>query len=469
MYFFQLAGSNFRFVLLGNMAARAKNNVDDKYVSKLLRAHGVTDDEAKFSVSDLDVVAENYGEFLQELVTHCQRPTKLVFQGALKLAFQGINPQKAELMAQRLSACCSYCRSKASHSTSGVKLNTVVRSIGLLLLGKTDSLSGVQLGAGRLGASLMQTARKLHRSKCDEVAPSPKRAKSSLSIGSSRDKSSQECFDSIDELKNLYGLKSESLVTVRKAAMIEQGPIDLDPSSEDEIAFVTATATTKLSFQILTDHSSGRLYKMNSVTGERVFATMAKGPAGFQKATFADDPAVELDTEIPNLLLDAQPKKTMKKPAAAPQKKTPLKELEAEVEKEAKLEKIPPVEEEESPDEEDEEEEEEEEEAEADDVSVASTRGYDEQGIDRSSVPKFESAKMKKPVKSDGSGQSYITGPAKGSGSEKAVLIVAVTATMASRKGLNHKDVIDKIFDKLKAKVTFDKAHALKIRSELLS
>ena len=39
------------------MAVRAKNPVDDKFVRRLLKAHGVTNDETKFSVSDLDVVA----------------------------------------------------------------------------------------------------------------------------------------------------------------------------------------------------------------------------------------------------------------------------------------------------------------------------------------------------------------------------------------------------------------------------
>ena len=321
------------------MAVRAKNSVDEKFVCRLLKAHNVTDDETKFSVSDLDVVAENYADFLKELATNCPRPTKLLLKGGLKLAFQGINPQKAELMAGRLSACCSYCRGKAFHSTSGVKLNAEVRAIGLLLMGKTDSCPGVQLGAGRLGRSLMTTARKLQRSKSDESAHSPKRARSSVSLSSPKrarsslaSSSSQRPHDSIDELRALYGLKSESSLSVKKAAMVQEGVIDLDDSEDD-----TAPVTAAPSFKVMTDYSSGKVYKMHP-TGQRTYAVMKKGPGGFQIAVFSDPPC-ELETEVPNLLLEAQPQKIMKRPAAAPsKKKTPLAKLEEEVEEDAPVE-----------------------------------------------------------------------------------------------------------------------------------
>ena len=74
---------------------------------------------------------------------------------------------------------------------------------------------------------------------------------------------------------------------------------------------------------------------------------------------------------------------------------------------------------------------------------------------------------MKKPVKSVASKQSYITGPVLGS--KKAVLIVAVSESMASKQNKDHKDVIDEIYAQLLAKGTFDKAHALQIRSQILS
>ena len=234
--------------------------------------------------------------------------------------------------------------------------------------------------------------------------------------------------------------------------------------SEDDKGSVTAAP----SFKVMTDHSSGTVYKMNPTNGERVYATRKKGPAGFRVAVFDD--LVELENEIPHLLLEAEPKANvvMKRPAAAPKKKTPLRKLEEEVAEAAKNEEATPVEEEaEAPAEEDKGEEEED--TDADDDSVCPpTVQYDEQGIDRSNVPKFEAAKMKR-VKSDASEQSYITAPLYNSSDSKPVLIVSVSAVMAARSNKNHKDVIDNIYNQLKGKLVFDKAQALQLRSQFLS
>ena len=315
------------------MTSRARNDIDPGHVCRLFRANAVTDEESMFLVADLDAVAENFLEFLKDVANCCSRPTKLLVKSAAKPAFQNISESKADLMGQRLSACCSYCRSKVSHATSGVKLNPAVRAIGVLLVGKGTSCGGVQLGAGPLGRSLIQSSRKLQKRKSEEEAPVLRRVRSSPS--------SAPTSESLDELRQMYGLKPESSRPVKFASGFPPNTI-VELDSDDDVQ-VRAEADDSESFKVLTDYACGKLYRFNVKTGGRVHANMKRGASGFQLAAFADEKK-ELLTEIPNLFLDVKTSVVMKRPAAA-LKKTPLRRLEEERLEEEQAVKQSPVEE----------------------------------------------------------------------------------------------------------------------------
>ena len=111
------------------MPPRASQTVTDGELEELLKEHlseGISDE--KYLSADLEAVCKTYGPFLMAVATRTPRLNKRAVEKAARAVFES-SVAECKMFAQQMEACISYCRSKGSQSTTGKKLNLVVKRI----------------------------------------------------------------------------------------------------------------------------------------------------------------------------------------------------------------------------------------------------------------------------------------------------------------------------------------------------
>ena len=453
--------------------SRAKNTATAQDVARLLRADGTTLVSSKFLHADIEVVVSHYEHFMVQYLKFTPRPVESQLKAAaLEVYGETADAGEITLFAQRLQAAFSYCKQKAGQMVSGKKLNASVYAVATAFDAwkhKTGSVSATPSKASTgasssKGASLSDLEAKLPvRSPSPRRPADKKRMPSVFSPSPGFAQSPDRVKRLRTALEDVFGsLPSGSDAVIDLCGpMSSKGPISIEDSPP---------AVVKHKGKEYLDSCKLCLVRLLP-NGQVIEAVMKPGPKGFALAFFPDDNGMGIETELPNLMLAAKGQAVMKKPAGRGAKSSSSSRVENESGEAVAAESVPGSPElvtfsGEASETNDEEDAEEEDATEDEEVEVPPV----EEALAQPPPPAQEAAE---PVNPEGffkgknlivvfaALQSYIqeklpTG--------KKRLVVAVAMTQSE----NHRAIIKSIFETLKEKSLFDKASALRLRSEAL-
>lgn len=285
-------------------SGRPRNEVGLSEYSKILRGAVRRWSIEDFMVAGHDAIANNYDEFLCDLLKATPRPTKKLMSQAARDVFAA-SQEEARLWADRMAACIHHIRNKKRSITSGKKTGSAVLRI------------AAALGAHPQNGSLFKgTARalKVRRSEASSCAGSeePKAEEAPLPVLPRKRRTSGS---SRADIFAAYGLQPTVDDSV---ASIGSSPVDLVSSDEEVPATKSGTPTAESAAKVVPSAAwvdSTKPALVRFVGGIREEARMEPGDSGFALAHFPQGPPIQ--TEIPNLLLGARAT-VRKRPAGAP-------------------------------------------------------------------------------------------------------------------------------------------------------
>lgn len=311
---------------------RIKNTATVVETSRVLRGAVPSIVDRKYLEVDLDLVCQHYEALMSDLFRLTERPNPALLKAAALEAY-GHNSSVMEIncFADRIAAAISYVRLKSKSIQTGKKLEPAVVRLCLLLPGVTlepDAVAASKkteqtpANMPEMSAAWWADVQR-HKEACAKKelsTPPAKRAKTSSLLDVSP-----------GTVRQLYGLPRLSVSSSSKAVTLDEEAIEILTSQEDEVAPKVSLSTSSSSRepppQIVTyiDSSLNALVRLLP-HGQRQIAKMVAGPGNFAIAKFdnADGTVDEVDTELPNLLLNvkvSEPKKkgkakaVMKKPA----------------------------------------------------------------------------------------------------------------------------------------------------------
>jgi len=457
--------------------SRAKNTATVQDVARLLRAEGTTLETSKFLHADIEVVVSNYERFMVQYLKFTPRPVESVLKAAAADVYETADPGEVLLFAQRLQAAFAYCKQKAGQMSSGKKLHASVFKVCQGFEAWKPKVSGV---AARVPAKFPEGGSSSSSSKGPSNpdlehpvrSPSPRRVTDKRRMRAVISPSLAPA--SPDRVKRLRTVLEGAFGRMPSSS---GSAIDLDSpvSSKGLICIEDSPAASAEQGKGIEYLDSCKLCLVRLLpSGQLLEAAMKPGPQGFALAFFPDDNGKAIETELPNLMLTAKAQTVMKKPAGRGGKSSNISSAEVESGEAVAAESMPG-----SPElvslgaeackleTNDEEDAEEEEATEDEEVEVPPAQ---EALVQPPPDPKEQA----EPVNTEGlfkgsslvviyaTMQSYIqeklpTG--------KKRLVVAVAKSQSE----NHQAVIKTILEILKEKPLFDKALALRLRSEALS
>ena len=285
---------------------------------------------------DIEKVVECYGKFLESLIKVCPYPTIKMLQAAAIQAWE-TDVESAHAFATRMLRAIVHCRMKAKSMSSGQKLHSGVKSLAALLKKRSRSF-----GRG--------SRRKLKKRKSDESQASPKKPRGQPKQPSSSSSASL----SKEDILALYGLGHTAAHLPIADDLVEvfstQRTLESPSSSDAELVASAARNADLRQESIAADAtrkswlcSADMCQKRMAADGTVEKAVMSKGPRGFALATFHGEGALE--TELPNLMLEAKAKApaVMKKPAARKKPAAPQQDRDEDRQRAAESDRASPV------------------------------------------------------------------------------------------------------------------------------
>ena len=109
------------------MPAKIKNTAGFTDVVKAIRGNVRQLEETQFSSADVEVLCENYGIFISDLLKLTQRPIKSQITDAVLDVFEDAEKAAATLFSDRIVAAISHCRGLSRRTTSCKKKSVRVR------------------------------------------------------------------------------------------------------------------------------------------------------------------------------------------------------------------------------------------------------------------------------------------------------------------------------------------------------
>ena len=100
---------------------RAKNTASSKDLCKVFRGYSLALDASKWR-DDTEVLVERHEVLLQDIFAETPRPTEVVLQQALVLAYS-VSRNIARDVASSINLCVKLIREKGQSATSGRKLS----------------------------------------------------------------------------------------------------------------------------------------------------------------------------------------------------------------------------------------------------------------------------------------------------------------------------------------------------------
>ena len=307
-------------------ARRRSNSAAPQDLVKILRVHLPGGLDKRYLEADPQVIVCNYEDLILDILVQTARPTKNLLSAAALKAWQACKSSEAEAFGSRIASAVSWCYTKRSQVTTGVKLNPAVRrvlaQINKLCFNYTPKQK-LQHPKRQLQKTVSQASKASKGSKSSK--PEKPRASGSKETGSM----------STAELRAFYDLGPATAATTRKQE--EQEFEIISSGSEDAVMDAPSSHKEKKKTEAKKkdeQKSPKKLEKKKPVEyfdntllclvrmhlGKKVAATVKEGPGGFLLAEFEGEEAVQ--TEIPNLVLHGggllgSGKKPMKRPAAA--------------------------------------------------------------------------------------------------------------------------------------------------------
>ena len=295
---------------------RVRNDATPAQAAKVLRANVEHLVEKNFASSDLDAVTESHLDLLKDLLYCTAAPTPGLLEAAAKIVFNKETAELRSLFAQRMCACISNARVKMKSVTSGSKLAPAVREL-------VQVLKSLQTPG--LGAQLIERARKLQEASprkgpglktaglpLVEVKESPT---ASSTVPSPKDTASKKQLLSRAELWAKLGLGPAPASPPPKLPDEESiQDISSSQGSAQSPPPAASSSSSKPKPGLPYVDSARRCVVRRTTTGQVDMAVMRPGEGQFAMAAFEGE--VEFESELPNLLLEAQAQAALKRPAA---------------------------------------------------------------------------------------------------------------------------------------------------------
>lgn len=272
-------------------AARAACDLTLEMCTTVMKAHISTLDNGNYSSPDVEDVCHHYASFLSTCASITSRLNVVILEKAALNLF-GNDRQRNHLFAQRLANAFSYCKSKATQSTSGVKLSSSVKQVVDVMNRKTVKSPR----DSKRPPTFITTA-----------APPQKTMKTVEHPSASSSTSAAAIYA-------MYGVETKAPPEVARETIPVLSSQEISDRETDTPMPIRRVYVEWVDFTL----ASPRMIRMDPQDGSQESVELRVGPGGFAIAPFASGDFV---TEVPNLLLKPPPMPSTttvrKKPAAA--------------------------------------------------------------------------------------------------------------------------------------------------------
>lgn len=299
-----------------------KNTASPQDVARVIRGAVSSLSDEKYITSDLCKIVDHYEVTIMDVLRLTSRPNKGVLRQGSVEAFAEESPEETQLFADRLYDAIQMCKDKSKSMTTGKKLSEPVR---------------------RVCAFINRQACTEHVSQEPSKRPSRVSTGSRTSTGSEHSARKEKLKQPLDaeaiksSILSLYGLgagrcNSSSSSAGPAADAFPEEPMIVMSSQESSPVKPRPTkeAESFVDFVINRKRALCRAFS----SGRKEYAVMRSGAGGFALARFPGTDK-DIQTEIPNALLDVQAAPVMKRPAAPLSSKVAKKAKEAAAREEA--------------------------------------------------------------------------------------------------------------------------------------